>query len=62
MLAELVRELREKDTEAVAVIADVGVETDVETIARTVVEHFGGFDTWVNNAGVSVFGYAIDVR
>jgi len=38
------------------VVADVGVEADVRAIATAAVARFGGFDTWVNNAGVSIFG------
>lgn len=30
-------------------------------VAQTAVERFGGFDTWVNNAGVSVYGELKDV-
>ncbi len=37
-------------------VADVARREDVERIARTAVEEFGGFDTWVNNAGVTIFG------
>jgi short-subunit dehydrogenase len=55
-LDALVREIEANGSEAVAVQADVGVRADVERIARTAVERFGGIDTWVNNAGVSVYG------
>jgi short-subunit dehydrogenase len=41
---------------AIAVPADVGVRADVERVAQTAVRALGGFDTWVNNAGVSIFG------
>jgi short-subunit dehydrogenase len=41
---------------AIAVPADVGVRADVERVAQTAVRELGGFDTWVNNAGVSIFG------
>lgn len=36
--------------------ADVASEEDVERIAETAIEAFGGFDTWVNNAAVSTYG------
>jgi len=42
--------------EAITVIADVGRRADVQRIASTAIQHYGGFDTWVNNAGWSVFG------
>jgi len=40
---------------AVYAVADVGVEEQVKTIAAVAMREFGGFDTWVNNAGVVVF-------
>jgi short-subunit dehydrogenase len=42
-------------------VADVGNEGDVAQIARTAVDQFGGFDTWVNNAGVGIYGGLLDV-
>ncbi|WP_257236268.1 hypothetical protein [Nostoc sp. 'Peltigera malacea cyanobiont' DB3992] len=30
-------------------------------IAEKAIAEFGGFDTWVNNAGVSIFGRCMDV-
>lgn len=41
---------------AAYVVADVGKEEDVRRIAQAATERFGGFDTWVNNAGVSIYG------
>jgi short-subunit dehydrogenase len=41
---------------AITVVADVSVFEDVRTIARRAIEAFGGFDTWVNNAGLSIYG------
>ena len=55
-LDALVREIEANGAEAVAVAADVGVRADVEGIARAAIERFGRIDTWVNNAGVSVYG------
>ena len=45
---------------ATYVIADVGSETDVERIARTAITQFGRIDTWVNNAGVDIWGEVLD--
>src|SRR5690606_12769002 len=44
------------DGRAVHGVADVGRREDVQKIADTALERFGGFDTWVNNAGVSIYG------
>ena len=41
---------------AITVIADVSVFEDVRSIARRAIEAFGAFDTWVNNAGLSIYG------
>src|SRR5687767_1594229 len=60
-LRRLVDEIRQNGGEAVAVEADVGVETDVERIAERTLREFGGFDTWVNNAGASVYGRCLEV-
>jgi short-subunit dehydrogenase len=43
------------------VAADVSRSEDVERIAQSAIERFGGFDTWVNNAGISIYGKLIDV-
>jgi short-subunit dehydrogenase len=55
-LRRLVEEIRAGGGEAAYVVADVGREEDVRSIARKAREEFGGFDTWVNNAGVSIYG------
>lgn len=60
-LNELADEIRRGGGEAVAVVADVGSEDDVRGIARAATERFGGFDTWVNNAGSSIYGQMIDI-
>lgn len=41
---------------AVHVTADVTKPEDVQRIAQTAMQTFGGFDTWVNDAGTSVYG------
>jgi short-subunit dehydrogenase len=41
---------------ATYVVADVADEVAVERIAQQAIAEFGGFDTWVNNAGISIFG------
>jgi short-subunit dehydrogenase len=60
-LGELEREVRSAGGCAVAVVADVGVEADVERIAQVAIREYGGFDTWVNNAAGSVYGECLDV-
>jgi short-subunit dehydrogenase len=60
-LRQLVSELSQQGRDATYAVADVGVEEDVRKIAQTAVDRFGGFDTWVNNAGISIFGRNEDV-
>lgn len=60
-LRQLVDEIRSKGGQAIYVVADVGQEDDVNRIAEAAIAEFGGFDTWVNNAGVSIFGRCMDV-
>src|SRR4028119_2170873 len=40
---------------ALAVPTDVADLEAVEELARRAIEHFGGFDVWVNNASVTMF-------
>ena len=60
-LRQLAEEIRGAGGRAVPVVADVGREEDVARIAETAVAEFGRFDTWVNNAGVSIFGMVDEV-
>jgi short-subunit dehydrogenase len=60
-LAQLRDEIKSEGGSAVYVVADVGEESDVRRIAETAIENFGGFDTWVNNAGVSIYGRILEV-
>lgn len=55
-LHALAHELRQQGCDAIAATADVGLEADVRHVAERAIEHFGQFDTWINNAGVSIFG------
>ncbi|MFO1399165.1 MAG: SDR family oxidoreductase [Burkholderiales bacterium] len=46
---------------AVCVAADVASREDVENVARTAIDEYGRIDTWINNAGVSIYGKLEDV-
>ncbi len=60
-LKQLTFELSKRGCEAIYVVADVGIEEDVRRVAQAAIARFGGFDTWVNNAGISIFGRNEDV-
>jgi short-subunit dehydrogenase len=60
-LRELADELNAGNKQAIYVAADVAVETALRQAAQRAEEEFGGIDTWVNNAGGSVYGRIMDV-
>jgi short-subunit dehydrogenase len=55
-LEDLAGEIRSRGGDAVAVPADVARQADLERVARTAIETFGGFDTWINGAAVTTYG------
>lgn len=55
-LQKLTGEINADGGEAIYVVADVGSEGDVKTIAAEAIDKFDNFDTWINNAGVSIYG------
>lgn len=59
-LAQIVDEINAKGGQATYVVADVGIEADVQKIAQAAIDRFGGFDTWINNAGTGAFGKILD--
>jgi short-subunit dehydrogenase len=60
-LAQAVDEIKQAGGEAAFVEADVAKREDVERIAATAIDRFGAFDTWVNNAGVGIWGLIDEV-
>jgi short-subunit dehydrogenase len=60
-LDQLASELRQHGSQVATVAADVGNKADVERIGQVAMERFGRIDTWVNNAGISIFGRIEDI-
>lgn len=56
VLSKVVSEITAAGGQAIYVVADVGDRAQVQAIAAAAIEHFGGFDTWVNNAGLGIVG------
>ena len=54
-------EIVAKGGKAIAVVADVGDQGAMEALAEQAVAEFGRIDTWVNNAGVSIYGLLREV-
>lgn len=54
-LKSVCHELARGEGQADYVVADVGDRAQVRHVVDTVVERYGGFDTWINDAGVGVY-------
>ena len=54
-LSEIVKQITDAGGKAVSMAADVADEAALRKVAQLAQDTYGGFDTWVNNAGVSVY-------
>jgi short-subunit dehydrogenase len=54
-------EIRMQGGVADYVVTDVGREKDVRHLAEKTIKRFGGFDTWVNNAGIGIYAAVRDL-
>lgn len=55
-LSSLAEDIRRKGGQAIHFAADVADRPALDRVAASTIEQFGGFDTWVNDAGVSIWG------
>jgi short-subunit dehydrogenase len=55
-LHDIVAALNQSGGQAIGVTADVSSVSDVASIAEAAIDNFGRIDTWVNNAGVAIYG------
>src|SRR5690242_12325371 len=55
-MKNIVSRINANGGKAVFVPCDVADRVQVEKVAQTAIEKFGRIDTWVNNAGVSIYG------
>jgi NAD(P)-dependent dehydrogenase (short-subunit alcohol dehydrogenase family) len=60
-LREACDQIRRQGGRAEYVVADVADLAQVEAIAAKAQEAFGGFDSWVNDAAVTIYGKVADV-
>jgi short-subunit dehydrogenase len=60
-LAEIARDIRARGGRAIHVAADVGDAEAMERGAAAADAAFGRIDTWVNNAGVSIYGKLTEI-
>jgi len=56
-----VEEIHVRGGRATDVVADVAVPEEMDRVADIAFREFGAFDTWVNNAGISIYGRLTDV-
>ncbi|WP_429912183.1 SDR family oxidoreductase [Glycocaulis sp.] len=54
-LTSVVEQIKASGGEADYIVADVGDRDAMRDAVDTVIERHGGFDTWVNNAGVGIY-------
>jgi len=55
-LDEIVDRIAASGGRCVSVTCDVADRADVQKVADAAVAHFGRIDTWVNNAGLAIYG------
>jgi short-subunit dehydrogenase len=60
-LGDVTYEIINNGGKAIAVIADVADPEAVDRIGETALVEFGTIDTWVNNAGLSIYGKLADI-
>jgi short-subunit dehydrogenase len=56
-----VEEIHMSGGRATHVVADVAVPEEMDRVADIAIREFGSVDTWVNNAGISIYGRLTDV-
>jgi short-subunit dehydrogenase len=60
-LRRVAEEIRERGGRAAYAVADVADADAIDDAAQVAIREFGGFDTWVNDAGISIYGKLDDV-
>lgn len=55
-LAKIEDQINSEGGQAAYVVADVGQQEEMEALADAAIANYGRLDTWVNNAGISIYG------
>jgi NAD(P)-dependent dehydrogenase (short-subunit alcohol dehydrogenase family) len=55
-LKQAAEQIRADGGQAIDVVGDVSDFDSMQRLADAAIAHFGGFDTWINNAGISIYG------
>lgn len=61
-LTQLTQEINASGGEALYVVADVSERSEVNRVVDQVLARYGRIDTWVNDAGVSIYGRLDEVN
>jgi short-subunit dehydrogenase len=61
-LGEIAGRLQQRGGQAAGVVCDVCDRAQVDRLAEASINRFGRIDTWVNNAGVSIYGWLEEVN
>ena len=61
VLEAVVAGLKDNGHQAIGVVADVAERAQVERIAQAAIAGFGRIDTWINNAGSTIYGRVDEV-
>ena len=61
-LDSIVNDIQSKGGDAVSIACDVADRAQVEAVAKTALDRFGRIDTWINNAGVAIYGRLDEVE
>lgn len=61
VLRKIMNEIRDAGGQATYAVADVADPGAVDAAAETARREFSGFDTWINNAGVGIYGRLTEV-
>jgi short-subunit dehydrogenase len=59
-LRSATEDIRQKGGEAIFVVGDVAKYEDLIRLKDEAIKAYGRIDTWINNAGTSLFGYLMD--
>src|SRR6195952_452899 len=55
-LEQIVANITAEGGKAIYVVTDVSKHAEIDRLAEQAIAHFGSFDTWVNNAGLGLWG------
>ena len=61
VLRRITTEITASGGRAIFAVADVSSPAELDRVAAAAVDAFGGIDTWVNNAGISIYGKLTEV-